>query len=224
MKEIKQKKLLIILIILSIITIKLISKYSINNNYIKKYNNKVYEPSIAKKLLFINIQERYIAHYNYGTSLYQTEDYKKAKEEFTKALKTVPKKRVCYVRSNLALTEIKLLPEQGEPDVLIKQIEDIQKVLLENNCATENHNGIDQKSQEIYDYLEQIKQQMQGQGGDGEDGDGNGNQSDPDDGEEIDNEDDKIDQIKNKNRDANRGRNPANEHDYNDNNYNQAVW
>ena len=222
MKTIKQKKLLIILLILLIIAIKLISKYSINNNYIRKYKSNIYEPKIAKRLLFIHIQEKYIAHYNYGTSLYKTEDYKNAKEEFSKALKTVPKKRVCYVRANLALTEIKLLPENEEADVLIKKIEDIQKILLENECATKNHNGKDDKSQKIYDYLEQSKQLQQSneQGGDG-DGDEDDSESD---NEVIDNENTKIDQIRSKDRQASKERNPSQEDEYNENSYKDAIW
>lgn len=223
MKNIKQKKLLIILLILLITSIKLISKYSINNNYIRKYKSNVYEPKIAKKLLFINIQEKYIAHYNYGTSLYQTEDYKNAKKEFSKALITVPKKRVCFVRANLALTEIKLLSENEEADVLIKKIEDIQKILLENECATENHNGKDDKSQKIYDYLEQLKQLQQSKG-QGEDGDGDG-EEEPDSSEEvIDNENNKIDQIKSNNKQASKERNPSQENEYNENSYKDAIW
>ena len=69
MRELKQKKLLIILIILLVIAIILLTKYSINDNYISKYQNNVYEPNTAKKLLFINVQEKYIAHYNYGKIL-----------------------------------------------------------------------------------------------------------------------------------------------------------
>ena len=224
MKNLKQKKLLIILILLIIVAIILINKYSTNNNYINKYNNNVYEPETAKKLLFLNVQEKYIAHYNYGTALYQTEDYKNAKEEFTKALKTVPKKRVCFVRANLALTEIKLLPEKVENDVLIKKIEDIQSILLEDECATENHNGKDEKSQKIYDYLEQLKQQGQGQGGDGGDG-SDGEEEDPNSGGEvIENENNKIDQIKTKDKKSSGGRNPSRENEYNENNYNEAIW
>ena len=223
MKNIKQKKLLIIILVLIIISIILISKYTINNNYINKYKNNIYEPSLAKKLLFLNIQEKYIAHYNYGTSLYQTEDYKNAKKEFNKALKTTPKKRICYVRANLALTEIKLLPEKEDIDILIKKIENIENILLENDCATTNNNGKDKKSQEIYDYLEQIKNELkqeQGQGGEGSEG-----EEEPNEGEEvIENETDKIDKIKSKDREAASGRNPSREQEYNENNYNEAVW
>lgn len=219
MNNLKQKKLLIIVIILLIIAIKLTYKYSINKIYIQKYNNKVYEPSLPRKLLFINIQEKYIAHYNYGTSLYQTGEYKEAKEEFTIALKTVPKKKICFVRANLALTEIKLLSE--DEDVSIKKIEDIQKILLEDECATENHNGKDEKSQEIYNYLEQIKNNQE-QTNTGEDV--NGEEQTETEETTIENEEDKINKIKQKNEDANKGRNPANENDYNENSYKDAIW
>ena len=225
MRKIKQKKLLILLVILLVIAIRLGYKYSVNNSYISKYNDGEYSVETAKKLLFLNIQEKYIAHYNYGTSLYQTENYEKAKKEFSEALKSVPKKRVCDVRVNLALTEIKLLPEKDNVDTYIKNIESIQSVLLGNDCATKNHNGKDQKAQDLYDALEQLKEEMQqGQGqGEGED--------DPNEGEEggneeevIDDEQSKIEQIKDANKNASKGRNPSQERDYNTKSYKDAVW
>ena len=222
MKKIKGKKLIIILILLLIITIKLIFKYSTNNNYIKKYKNSIYEPDIAKKLLFINVQEKYIAHYNYGTALYQTENYKKAKEEFSKALKTAPNKRICYIRVNIALTEIKLLSEE-DTDILINKIEEIQKILLGNNCATINQDGKNEKAQDLYNYLEQTKKELEQKEDQYENEESEEEETETNE-EVIENETDKINKIKNKDKQASSGRNPSRETEYNENNYKEAIW
>ena len=226
MRKIKQKKLLVILVLLLIVAIKLGYKYSVNNSYINKYNDGEYSVDTAKKLLFLNIQEKYIAHYNYGTSLYQTEDYTHAKEEFTEALKTVPKKRVCDVRVNLALTEIKLLPKKENVDTYIKEINNIQKVLLEDNCATKNHNGKDQKAQDLYDLLEETKEEMGDDPDQGEDGDDSddGDDSGDDEKDVIDDEQDKIKNIQDIKRKSTDARNPSKDTDYNPNSYKDAVW
>lgn len=222
MRKAHTNKLLIVLIILVIISIILKYKYSLNNNYIKKYNNQEYDINIAKKLLVLNFQEKYIAHYNYGTALYQNEQYENAKEEFSEALKTVPNNRICDVRVNLALTEIKLLPETKEKDVYKKNIENIQNILLENDCATKDHNGKDKKSQDLYDLLEQAKNNNQNNQDD------NNNQSDDDSNnqeeQKIKNEEDKINKIKEKNKEGSKERSPANDRDDLNFDYKKKVW
>lgn len=217
MKKIRQKKLIVILFILLIIGIFFIIKYSINDSYISGYNNKEYNEEKVKKLLFLNIQEKYIAHFNYGTSLYQNGKYDEAKKEFNEALVTVPKKRVCAVRVNIALSEIKLL----DKEVKVSEIERIQKILLGNDCATKDHKGKDKKAQELYDELEKSKENASQGQGDGDDDDG----EEENNGEDvIENEEDKINQIKENNKNAANGRNPSNDRDYNPNNYRDAVW
>ena len=214
MKKIKQKILLFIAIILLLTGIILVFNYTINSIYINKYKHSIYKPNIAKKLLYINIQEQYIAHYNYGTSLYKTKQYKEAKKEFSKALKTTPQKRICHVRVNLALTEIKLLTDNYN----IEKINKIQNILLKNNCATKNQNGIDNKSQMLYDYLEQQKNSSNKN---------NSNENNKDNNTKdkaIENEEDKINSIKNKDRKSAGERNPSEEREYNKNNYKEAIW
>lgn len=227
MKQIKQKKLLIVVLILLFVAIRLIIRYSTNNTYIKKYNNKEYDLNIVKKLLNLNIQERYIAHFNYGTALYQLEQYEQAKEEFNEALKTVPDKRVCDVRVNITLTELKLFKEEEDLDIYIKKIENIQGIVLQDSCATKDQKGRDQKAQEIYDYLEKLKEQLQQQQG------GGGGQEDPNQGDDpgqeqptqvIDDEDNKINQIQQQNQNAAGERDPSKEREYNSTGYKEQVW
>ena len=230
MSKIKHKEIIVIMIILALVAFKLMYKYSTNNKFISKYQNQEYDEDTVKKLFFLNVQEKYIAYYNYGNVLYQLERYEEAKEQYNYALKTVSKKRVCAVRVNLSLTEIMLLPKDGDNDELIKSIKSIQDILLGDECATKDHNGKDEKAQKIYDELENLLNSLdQGQDGGGDDNDGDNDNDDGDDnnnsdGDVIENEQDKIEQIQKNNRDAAGGRSPANERDYNLDNYNQAVW
>jgi tetratricopeptide (TPR) repeat protein len=224
MKKENTKKLLIVLSVLLVIAIILKYKYSLNNNYIKKYNNQEYDINIPKKLLFLNFQEKYIAHYNYGTALYQTEQYNEARDEFNEALKTVPDNRICDVRVNIALTEIKLLPKTNDKDEYDNNIQNIQNILLENDCATKDHNGKDKKAQDLYDLLEKAKDesntnQEEADNNDSQDEDNNDTET-----QKIENEKDKIEQVKNKNREASKERSSANDREHLNFDYKKPVW
>ena len=218
----KQKKMIIFIAIALVATIKFLYTIVVNDSFIKKYNNGVYDEEYVKKLLVLNIQEPYIAHYNYGNTLYQLKKYDEAKDEYLEALKSVSKGRVCDVRVNLALTEINLIDTSLSRDELIKEIEDIQKVLLEDSCATVNQTGIDEKAQNLYDYLEQLKNSGGEEGQGGDEGDDGEDTNDPD-KEVIDHESEKIQKIKKQREKSSQGRNPSNERDYNLN-YDGKVW
>ena len=216
----KQMKLLIIMVVLLIIILFLGNKTLKNNKYIEKYNRQMYDTNLVKKLLFLNVQEPYIAHFNLGTSYYNEKNYNEAKREFTEALKTVTEDRICDVRVNLALTEIYLTTEKMLQDDYLTVINNIQSILIENNCANATGKGRDKKAQDIYDYLEQLKNSQATQSQQGENGEGQEQQSSE---EVIENEAEKIDQIKRERERAASGRNPSNEKDYNLD-YNSAVW
>ena len=217
----KQKKMIIFIVIALIATLKFAYTIIVNDNFIKKYSNGVYDEEYVKKLLVLNIQEPYIAHYNYGNTLYQLNKYNEAKTEYEEALKTVSYNRECDVRVNLALTEINLIDTEQKSDDLIKEIENIKKVLLEDNCATTDQKGRDKKSQDLYDLLEQLKNSG---GQSGQQGGSEGNEPDNPNGENvIENEQEKIGKIKQSRQKASQGRNPSNDHDYNLD-YKDKVW
>ena len=155
-----KKIIIIILSIISIIILHLSTRYTINEIYISKTNDGIYDDSLVNKLFIINYPETYIAYYNKGNSYYLQEKYNEAIDEYEKALKTVKKNRECKVRNNLALSYMKLLNLKSNN--LNEEIEFIQKILLENNCASSDlKSGIDDNSQEIYNELEEAKKQVE---------------------------------------------------------------
>lgn len=218
----RQKKILILIVLALIATIKFLYTIVINDNFIKQYSNGTYNEDYVKKLFILNIQEPYIAHYNYGNVLYQNGDYEDAKKEYEQALETVSKERVCNVRVNLSLTKIQLIDTEQTPDKVIEEIENIQSILVGNSCATKDGNGVDKKSQDLYDFLEELKKsQNQNGGGSGEGG--QGDEPDNPDQEVIENENEKINQIKKQREKSSGSRNPAKEVDY-DIDYKGVVW
>jgi single-stranded-DNA-specific exonuclease len=108
----------------------------------------------------------------------------------------------------------------------IGDVNKIQKVLLEDQCATKDHNGKDQKAQDLYDLLEETKEKMGDDPDQGEDGDDSddGDDSGDDEKDVIDDEQDKIKNIQDIKRKSTDARNPSKDTDYNPNSYKDAVW
>ena len=208
------KKRIYIIFILLLLLIKLVFSYMINEIYIYNYNNKKYNISLTKLLLFLNISEPYIAHYNYANGLYMLGDYNNAVSEYDKALNTVSRKRMCYVIANKSLAMLKLIDKNDEN--IKEELTEIQNVLKENNCARPSGDGKDEKSQEIYDEIEAQKE------GDGEEE----KPSEPDDKKDKKEEQIDVEKIKEeieKQRiKAQRERNAATDYDYDY--YNGKVW
>ena len=157
-----------ILIIFFIFSLHLIIRYSINEIYINKYNNEEYESSLNNLLRIINYPETYIAYYNKGNSYYQLEEYSNAEKEYEKALKTAPKKRICPIRINLSLSKLAELDYVNDTNIK-NELETIQYILLENDCATTDNDGIDDEAQKLYNEIEELKNSSSS----------NGNKEDP---------------------------------------------
>ena len=148
MKKKKNIKLyiIIILIILFYLAFKFLSLSIINRVYYNYYDNGDYKKAgaFSKPLLVMNFFEPYIANYNYGNALFYQEEYHKAQVQFEKSLdKKPPKKRVCDVRINLALT----IEKQGDLIVendrksAVELYNKARHILYEDNCAHENDNN-----------------------------------------------------------------------------------
>ena len=104
-----KKALYVILGILVLVFIHLLSRYLVNEAYIRTYNSGNYDSNLVKYLFIVNYPESYVAHYNYGNSLYMKQNYEEAKEEFEKSLSTAPREKRCFVRYNLALSMLELV-------------------------------------------------------------------------------------------------------------------
>ncbi len=168
-----KKVIAIILIIIFLIGLHLTSRYFINEIYIDKYNNEQYDSGLINLLKIFNFPESYIAYYNKGNSYYQTEDYQKAIREYEQALKSVPSKRECPVRTNLSLAQLAII-DYDNPNTLADELIEVERILLENDCATIDNNGIDESSQELYNEIEEL---LNSNGGGGSGGSGDSNKS-----------------------------------------------
>lgn len=167
-----KKKILIIAIILTVLGFHLSLRYLVNELYIIKYDEEKYDNKLLGLLKIINIPESYIVYFNEGNYYYQEEEYDEAILSYEKALKSVRKDRVCDVRHNLALTRLQTLDYDNNKN-LKYELEEIQEVLLENNCATDDNDGDHDPSQELYNEIEKVikAQGKKDDGDDGKDGD-----------------------------------------------------
>ncbi len=160
-----------IYIILILILLKFVCNILVNNKLINKYNNGEYSENLAKSLFFLNIQQPYIADYNYGNVLYQNEKYEEAIKEYEKALKKkMPEKKECDVRINYALAICKTVQvdEDDEQSIneAIKKYESAIDVLLEKGCASEDgktgHNSkSEQLKKDIEEEIERLKELLE---------------------------------------------------------------
>lgn len=134
---------MVIYTLLLLILIKLIIRFCINESFISEYNNGQYDEGKIQKLLILNIEEPYIAHYNYGNLLYKNADFYGAISEYNKALALFPaKEKECSIRINLALAMLKNINEEEVSEDNTKNTLEILKnareVLCENGCANRN--------------------------------------------------------------------------------------
>ena len=158
-------------IIFILLGVHLTFRYFVNEIYISNYDSEKYDNKILSFLKIINVPESYIVYYNEGNYFYQVEKYEEAIISYDKALKTTPKDRVCDVRHNLALSRLQVLDYENN-NSLKYELEEIQELLLEDDCAKEMGNGNHDLSQELYDKIDELlKEQKQddGKGGDNDD-------------------------------------------------------
>ena len=167
----------IIYIVFVIIFIKLLITFGLNEYFISQYNNKEYNESIVEKLLFLNIYQPYIAHYNYGNVLYNNGKYNQAIEEYKRALNLFPPQyKECPIRINLALSILKGLHTEPKNDNDINEdisiLEEAKHILCEKGCAHEDdNNGHNRQAQRLKNDIDkriQELEQMKEQASEGE--------------------------------------------------------
>ena len=163
-----KKPLFFLYAVLLFICFVLTMRYFMNEVSVNNYLNGKYDNDINNFLLLVNFPQPYVAHYNKGNNLYYTYDYEGAVKEYDEALKTTPKRLRCAVFNNQALALSKQLDPNSE--FYTSEIEYIQKILEREGCAQQDGSGSDDKSQEMYDQLEdeKKKKEQQDQGGQGE--------------------------------------------------------
>ena len=163
----KKKIIVTFYIVMICVTIKLLSNIFLNNRLIEKYNNGDYSESTARSLTFLNIFQRYIAHYNYGNILYKNGKYEEANIEYENALKeSIPKYQECSIRINYALSICKTVQlDESNQESIEKAIEIYESaidVLIQDGCANKNDdNGhsedAEQLKKDIQKEIERLK-------------------------------------------------------------------
>lgn len=160
----KRKIWIVILNIMIVIIVKLLYNSITNTIIITNYSEGKYLESYAKALTQFNVTQKYVANYNYGNILYQKGEYKKAIEEYKKALEgIVPKYKECDIRINYTLSMCNTVNVDEKSQDSIKQAIGVYKeaidVITENGCANKNdNNGHSQKAEQLKkDILKEIE-------------------------------------------------------------------
>lgn len=184
MKEKIFKISFIIIIICISIILKVSCKIIINKRFIANYPDS----NQAFRLMLIsifNIYEPYIAPYNYGNYYYQKERYERAYEKYKKALSyNVPKKRLCSIDINIALSLIQLAnDEKNEQKSLayyqeakdyLRKCLSIQKEEIDDDNA-EDDSEISNQQKSADDLIDDINNEISDKSNSGND---SGNNSD----------------------------------------------
>ncbi len=128
--------LLIVIVLCTIIASLLGIRIVLNKNFIKNYPDASQEYKLVVLSMF-NYYEPYIALYNYGNYYYKLDLYEEAANKYKEALKyKIPKKRVCEVEINLALSLIKQSEGERKKNRIKELLHEAQTHL--NRCLNLN--------------------------------------------------------------------------------------
>ena len=161
----KKKVLLIIYMFYLVIVGKLLFTYVYNEKIIKKVERENYAKS-AEMLTFANFYQPYIAHYNRGDIFYKQGNYSEAIKEYNKALEyKLPEKKECPIRINLALSIIKMIPNdyasKDNIDSSIASLKEARDVLLFDGCANDEETGHSYKAQKLKDEIDDMIEELE---------------------------------------------------------------
>ncbi len=156
-----KKILKIILISLSIILIKLLVTFTINEIIIINYNNKIYNRVMVKSLYFLNFIESYIVYYNDGNILYQNNEFEEAILKYQKALeKNPPQNKVCDIRINLSLSLIKNISSNSYNEIYA-QLQEAKNNLYNNSCASSiDDSGYSKEAEKLEKEITDLQNQL----------------------------------------------------------------
>lgn len=154
------KRILKILsIILSIVLLKIVFTFTINEIIISNYNNNIYNTNLIKLLYPFNFNQSYIVFYNNGNLLYKKEKYNEAIEKYKKALtKNPPQNKICDIRINVSLSMIREIDEKFDYNSAYNQLEDAKKNLYNNNCANQvDNSGYSEDAEKLEEEIKQLQ-------------------------------------------------------------------
>lgn len=165
MRNLRKRIFICVYVILFLVCAKRAFTYIYNEILISKYNDHDYSGDVDP-LLFCNVIQPYLAHYNMGNIHYQNGDYQAAIDEYKNALEADPgHDEECSVRINLALAIIGTLGEdyvsEENVETSIATLTEARNVLIEEKCATDSGNGHSETAEtlkkEIDDLIDQLK-------------------------------------------------------------------
>lgn len=156
-----KKTLKILSIILSLILLRLLISFTVNEIIKINYNNNIYNSHLVKTLYLFNFNQPYIAYYNEGNILYKTEKYDDASKKYRKSLeKNPPQSKVCDIRINLSLTLIKQIDSSNYKTVYNK-LEEAKNNLYINNCASEtDDSGYSNDAEKLEEEIKKLQSEL----------------------------------------------------------------
>lgn len=197
-----KKVLKIMLVLLSIVLTKLVIFFVINEIVIVNYNNNVYNSILLKPLHLFNFNQAYVVYYNEGNLLYKKGKYNAAIIKYQKALNNNPsKEKICDIRINLSLSMIKKI-DSSNYEKAYKQLEEAKNNLYNNKCASEfDNSGYSKEAEKLEEEIKKLQDELKGFSDNPQPNNKNDNQP-----EDIDNYRNIEEELRNKEREANRNR------------------
>ena len=192
--------LLLLAVVLLFCSIFFTGRWGLNTLYVAEAKRGVYHPIIEGFLSIINVPEGYKIRYNLGNYHFAKGQYKKAEEDYHKALMhLIPYEKECPVKVNLALSMINQLSDDewesflaaesaDDMDAKARHVEETlqtaRSVLIEDGCAhADDDEGHDEQAQILKDEIDELLKKSGGQGGD-EDNDQGGSDNSQDENDE----------------------------------------
>lgn len=193
----------VLIVIFSIILLKLIFTFTINEIVKFNFNHNRYNSKLVKLLYVLNINESYIAYYNDGNISYKKGDYDSAITSYEEALeRKPPRKRVCDVRINMSLAIIYNI-NTNDKKYINSELEEAKKVLYKDGCANiDDDNGYSEDAEKLEEEIKKLQEQLNNSSNSSDD-DQNQDDNTNDDNTKTKEIEEKLKQIQ---KDANRSR------------------
>jgi len=160
--------------VLCVVAVELTVTFVYNEIFIVKYRMGDYNPQNVQGLFKLNWPESYIAHYNYGNTLYWNSDFDEAIDAYNRALSFKPPyDRECAIRINIALAMLKQIKADDETTSRKSRIENIEKSLEilrtakeelfkhDDGCAhREDDQGHSETAEQLKEDIEKMEQEL----------------------------------------------------------------
>ncbi|MCL1790440.1 MAG: tetratricopeptide repeat protein [Peptococcaceae bacterium] len=162
-------------VVLCTLAVKLTVTFIYNEAFIAKYRAGDHDPKNMQGLFVLNWPESYVAHYNYGNTMYWKENYDAAIDAYDRALSyNPPFDKECAIRINIALCLLKRIKPDDETQDILSRIQNIEKTLdilntakeelfkHEDGCAhREDNNGHNETAEQLKADIEKMENELQ---------------------------------------------------------------